>query len=386
MIRKLLLFIIILSLYHISWGQIITQQPVNDSICLGQQEAFFSIAGYTPDITFTWEYSATSTGPWNVTGFNNDTLQITDASNYEGDFFRCSLYNRFSGEFLETSNLAKIIFILPPETKFGINDLVPFSSCNTLCLDTAAQFYDLSQDLYSITAWLWDFGDGSTSVFQNPDHLYLEPGDYTISLTTWNRFGCYSTVQEQVTVIPFRELTITGPDIICGNESSFNRKMYYSFLPYCDTCMYEWKILPEGNVRSIEQISGNTIRIQWDTIETAVQLNMDVIEHNATCFRECLTGRGAKDILLKSQQSPDTAFKIKLKAPGKGILIYLGEDMALYRWGYTDKNTYQDYTKDKYISNFCDYEGILNTNQFEYWVETSESLSGECWTRTLYNE
>jgi hypothetical protein len=50
------------------------------------------------------------------------------------------------------------------------------------------QFTDLSiiQVLPDfIIAWKWDFGDGGTSVEQNPKHTYNYPGTYTVSLETF---------------------------------------------------------------------------------------------------------------------------------------------------------------------------------------------------------
>jgi hypothetical protein len=35
----------------------------------------------------------------------------------------------------------------------------------------------------SVTAWSWDFGDLSTSIEQNPDHIYSTPGAFTVVLT-----------------------------------------------------------------------------------------------------------------------------------------------------------------------------------------------------------
>jgi PKD repeat protein len=37
--------------------------------------------------------------------------------------------------------------------------------------------------------YLWDFGDGQTSIEQNPSHEYTVAGDYSVSLTTSNNYG-----------------------------------------------------------------------------------------------------------------------------------------------------------------------------------------------------
>jgi PKD repeat protein len=39
------------------------------------------------------------------------------------------------------------------------------------------------------TSWSWDFGDGTTSPAQNPNHTYATPGTYTVSLTASNLGG-----------------------------------------------------------------------------------------------------------------------------------------------------------------------------------------------------
>lgn len=37
--------------------------------------------------------------------------------------------------------------------------------------------------------WEWEFGDGSTSTEENPDHSYTEEGSYTVQLTAYNEEG-----------------------------------------------------------------------------------------------------------------------------------------------------------------------------------------------------
>jgi PKD repeat protein len=45
----------------------------------------------------------------------------------------------------------------------------------------------------SITAWYWDFGDGSTSTQQNPSHVYTAAGSYTVSLRVTTSVGADTT-------------------------------------------------------------------------------------------------------------------------------------------------------------------------------------------------
>jgi PKD repeat protein len=48
------------------------------------------------------------------------------------------------------------------------------------CENLTVQFTDLSVGIP--VAWTWSFGDGETSDLQSPEHIYTEPGVYTVSL------------------------------------------------------------------------------------------------------------------------------------------------------------------------------------------------------------
>lgn len=74
------------------------------------------------------------------------------------------------------------------------------------------QFTDLSTG--HPTMWHWDFGDGVIPMescsgdgcdnIANPTHTYLEPGEYTVTLTASDQYGCSDTVtkKEFVVVVP----------------------------------------------------------------------------------------------------------------------------------------------------------------------------------------
>ena len=48
--------------------------------------------------------------------------------------------------------------------------------------------------------WEWDFGDGNSSTEQNPEHAYLEPGEYEVCLTATFVDGCVETLCQVVHV------------------------------------------------------------------------------------------------------------------------------------------------------------------------------------------
>ncbi len=65
----------------------------------------------------------------------------------------------------------------------------------------SVQFTDSSQN--NVTSWSWQFGDGTTSIEQNPVHTYTVAGDYTVTLTVTNECGSDSaSKQEYITAEP----------------------------------------------------------------------------------------------------------------------------------------------------------------------------------------
>lgn len=76
-------------------------------------------------------------------------------------------------------------------------------SASRACLGDSTYFTDRSYTVGSdsITSWHWDFGDGDTSILQNPAHLYSAAGVYTVTLTAnSSKPGTPSTIEQTVIV------------------------------------------------------------------------------------------------------------------------------------------------------------------------------------------
>lgn len=71
-------------------------------------------------------------------------------------------------------------------------------------------FQDLSTG--GATGWQWDFGDGGTSVLQNPSHTYTTYGSFDVTLIATNSFGCTDTIKK-VAFVKIRRAIIAIPQL-----------------------------------------------------------------------------------------------------------------------------------------------------------------------------
>ena len=86
---------------------------------------------------------------------------------------------------------------------------------SVVCSGMFTDFDDASLD--NPTSWSWNFGDGGTSNVQNPTHIFMNAGTYTVQLTVSNAAGSNTTTQI-VTVNQSPNLTISTSDtdgVVC---------------------------------------------------------------------------------------------------------------------------------------------------------------------------
>lgn len=87
----------------------------------------------------------------------------------------------------ETTN-DEISIHLIEKVSEGNKPIASFSVNQTnISTGTSIQFTDLSTN--NPTFWYWEFGDGSTSNNQNPNHTYNSEGSFTVSLLVGNNYG-----------------------------------------------------------------------------------------------------------------------------------------------------------------------------------------------------
>gem|GEM_PF-228116 len=98
------------------------------------------------------------------------------------------------------------IYLIPDFTADNISGNAPF----------AVYFTDFSfAQNTTITSWYWNFGDGSNSILQNPQHIFENPGSYSITLTISD-----GTITESISKQNY--ITVNGPPIITINPSTLS--------------------------------------------------------------------------------------------------------------------------------------------------------------------
>ncbi|MBO6516316.1 MAG: gliding motility-associated C-terminal domain-containing protein, partial [Bacteroidia bacterium] len=117
------------------------------------------------------------------------------------------------------------------------------------------QVFFRDQSLGNVVGWDWDFGDGGSSVDQNPDYSYSDAGTYQVQLFIENSNGCLDTTEQQVVVLD--ELLVFIPNAISPNNDGINDVFRITGMGYTN-------IKIEIFNRWGERIYDSTDFTQWD--------------------------------------------------------------------------------------------------------------------------
>lgn len=93
-----------------------------------------------------------------------------------------------------------------------------------VCLNVPMFFNDQSTvSSGSITGWSWNFGDGTPVItIQNPNHVYVNPGTYTVTLMVTTNNGCKNTVSKVVVVHALPVAKFSFSNVCDGSVVQFN--------------------------------------------------------------------------------------------------------------------------------------------------------------------
>jgi gliding motility-associated-like protein len=152
-----------------------------DTISCPQKPIAFSNTSTGPDLTYLWNFGDGSTSSllnpvheYLIEGVFSISLAITDK-------YGCT-------DYLLKKNYIKTVI---PVASFLMSDSI--SNCPPLVV----KFSNTSSNAISS---LWDFGDGTTAVIDEPSHFYALAGVFTITLTITGAGGCIDQVNKKIII------------------------------------------------------------------------------------------------------------------------------------------------------------------------------------------
>ena len=107
---------------------------------------------------------------------------------------------------------------------------------NPLCFGNPTNFQDSTKliGVGTITGWNWDFGDGTTSTLQNPNHTYAAPGVYTVTLTATTDHNCTDQIIKNIEIY---QLPVSG--YAFANEC-FNEDIQFTQGASANSSQFNW--------------------------------------------------------------------------------------------------------------------------------------------------
>ncbi|MCB0402773.1 MAG: PKD domain-containing protein [Flavobacteriales bacterium] len=143
---------------------------------------------------------------WDFGDGNNSTLQ-NPAHTYAGfGVYTVMLTVTSNGGCTSTDSITLTVNENPSAIFFPQNT----------CLNDPSVFTD--QSTGNPTSWAWDFGDGGTSILQNPVHTYGASGQYNVTLTVTSDSGCTNTIIEIIRIYDLPNAAFSST-LVCLNDT-----------------------------------------------------------------------------------------------------------------------------------------------------------------------
>ncbi|MCF8245135.1 MAG: PKD domain-containing protein [Saprospiraceae bacterium] len=206
----------------------ILQQPTDVFACVGLQvDITFQVQGNY--LEYQWQLNSGAgwgnvpIGPNYAGALSHELTIFNVVPAMDGFQYRCLVSSPCIADFY--SDEVSLVLTGLPAAAF---DIVPIGNGS----------YEFQNNSANSTSFLWDFGDGNTSIEPNPTHTYSDFGDYTVTLVATGPCGDDElTINLNVAVLPtadfsFQNAGFCAPQTVTfTNLSSSNAESFEWILP-----------------------------------------------------------------------------------------------------------------------------------------------------------
>ncbi len=227
---------------------------------------------------------------------------------------------------------------------------------DTVCVGSETHFtslswaYDdssfLSNPAIVITNWFWDFGDGTNSILQNPNHIYPDTGTYTVSLTVSSEYGCDSTITKDIYVDGLFIDSVIVDSITCyGSDDASITVSVAGGIP-----IFTYTLFP-GNITNTSGFFNNLVPGTywvlaqdaigcWDETDTIYIIEPDTINIDSLQFTDIICHNDNDGSITTFASGGTNPLTYTLLPPGtsNGTGVFTGLSAGTYRVVVDDIN------------------------------------------------
>ncbi len=172
------------------------------SVCFTDNSFFYTPGTY--GTSWSWDFGD---------GGTDTTKNPCHHFSASGDYtVRLTVFNNLGCSMTKT----KVVHIhASPRVLIAAND-------STGCLPQAIQFTNVSviDPASSITSLSWDFANGGSSSLPSPSQLYTTAGNFNVTLTVTDNFGCVGVGSLPITINALPTAVGSGDTTICAGEAA----------------------------------------------------------------------------------------------------------------------------------------------------------------------
>jgi gliding motility-associated-like protein len=168
-------------------------------------DVIFSADSLNSNWSYLWNFGDGQTSQqWGVSGY-----QFMQSGCYDISLTLTSS-NGCSSTLTETN---AICVIDNPVASFNVNNQV---------ISTLEPIVTFNNTSYDATSYVWQFGDNTTSIVENPIHQYpADPALYEVILIASNNIGCVDTAI--MSILLYQELELFVPNTFTPNDDEYNQ-------------------------------------------------------------------------------------------------------------------------------------------------------------------
>jgi gliding motility-associated-like protein len=189
----------------------ISSKPITSFTTAGPADA----CAIPATVTFNNTTTGATSYKWLLGDGGSDNSQQPSHTYQAQGYYNVTLISFNANGCSDTVVKNKLVHIGPARVT-GISGL-PYAGCVPATLSMTT----LTDGSQTITSWLWDLGDGTTSTEANPTHAYTNAGTYAVSVIIKTSSGCTDTftLQQAVTLSPKPVADFSAlPLSVCGSR------------------------------------------------------------------------------------------------------------------------------------------------------------------------